>query len=242
MIIMIAACSSNKVIGKDNALLWKVPGDLKRFKEITTGHVVVMGRKTYESIGKPLPNRQNVIITRNPEYKVDGCEVISNASIAEVVDKYNKEDIYIIGGGEIYNQFLNIADVIELTFLHKEYEGDAYFPEIPNNFIEVKREDLECKDFKYSYITYHSYTLKSKDIINQVWILSGVLLNGGSKSFVKDNYTMTFNGENVLYRKENNGLLPRVQIIKNGKINKTLFDGDVFNINQLTDTLNLILK
>jgi dihydrofolate reductase len=240
MIKIIAACSSNNVIGSKNTLLWKVPGDLKRFKELTTGEVVVMGRKTYESIGKPLPNRTNVIITRNPEYKVEGCVILPG--IKEAMDLY--DDMYVIGGGEIYTQFLPFADIIELTYIDKEYNGDAYFPEIPKSFIEVKREDNECKDFKFSYITYYSYTLNSKDILNEGWTLSGVAMNGGSKHFIKDEYMLTFNGENKLYIKEHNGLIPRVQIVKvsNGKKNKTLFDGDVFNKVQLKDTLDLISK
>ena len=86
MITLIAACSSNKVIGKNNKLIWNVPGDLKRFKELTSGHTVLMGRKTYESIGKPLPNRRNIVLSRNPELKIDGCLVYSNLS--EVLELY----------------------------------------------------------------------------------------------------------------------------------------------------------
>lgn len=244
MIKIIAACSSNRVIGKDNTLIWKVPGDLKRFKEMTTGHTVVMGRLTYESIGKPLPNRTNVIITRNPEYKVEGCEVIYNGytALKEILNRSKNEDIFIIGGGNVYSQFLPYADVIELTYIDKEFEGDTFFPEIPNTFLEVKREDLECKDFNYSYITYYSYTLHSNDITTEGWELSGVAMNGGSKYFIKNDYMLTYNGENRLFLKEKKGLVPRIEIVKmnNQKKNKVLFEGDVFNKQQLKDTLSVI--
>lgn len=240
---MICACSSNGVIGKDNTLIWKVPGDLKRFKDLTTGHTVVMGRKTFESIGKPLPNRNNVVITRNPEYKIEGCEIIHNdTAIKEIVDRSKKEDIFVIGGGNVYTQFLPYTDVIELTYIDKEFEGDTFFPEITNNFLEVKREDMECKDFKYSYITYYSYTLHSSDIINEGWELSGVAMNGGSKHFIKNDFMLTFNGENRLFLKEKKGLVPRIEIVKmnNVKKQKVLFEGDIYNKQQLKDTLNLI--
>ena len=153
MITLIAACSKNRVIGKDNTLSWKVPGDLKRFKEITTGHTVLMGRNTFESIGKPLPNRRNVILSRDHNLKIEGCLVYSN--LKEVLELFGN-DLFIIGGEEIYRQTIGYADYIDLTFIHKEYEGDAYFPEIPSHFSEIKskRQNLECEDFKYSFITY----------------------------------------------------------------------------------------
>jgi len=153
MITLIAACSKNRVIGKNNQLIWKVPGDLKRFKEITSGHTVLMGRKTYESIGKPLPNRRNIILTRNTNFIAEGCLVYSD--LKEVLDLY-KNDLFVIGWEEIYKQTLGYADYIDLTFIDKEFEGDAYFPEIPLWFREIKskRQNLECDEFKYSYVTY----------------------------------------------------------------------------------------
>lgn len=159
MIKLIAACSANRVIGKDNKLIWHVPGDLKRFKELTSGHPVLMGRKTYESIGRPLPNRKNIILTRNKEYKPEGC--LCYSSLIEVLELY-KNDLFVIGGEEIYKQTMGYADEILLTLIHKDFEGDAYFPEIPETLFEViKREDLSCEDFDYSYITYKN-TLKNK--------------------------------------------------------------------------------
>ena len=128
MITLIAACSTNRVIGKNNTLIWKVPGDLKRFKELTSGHTVLMGRKTYESIGRPLPNRRNIILSRNKDLVVEGCLVYSN--LLEVLELY-KNDLFVIGGEEIYRQTLGYADKVELTLIHKDYEGDAFFPEVP---------------------------------------------------------------------------------------------------------------
>ena len=125
MVTLIAACAKNRAIGKDNKLLWHLPSDLKRFKRLTTGKTVVMGRKTYESIGKPLPNRKNIILTNNKDLVIEGCEVINSISELNLM-----EDIVIIGGEQIYNLFIDYADVIELTLIDKEFEGDAFFPEI----------------------------------------------------------------------------------------------------------------
>ena len=150
MITMVAACSSNRVIGKENKLIWRVPGDLKRFKEMTTGQTVVMGRKTYESIGKPLPNRTNVILSRDTELKIEGCLISSN--LEDVLNTY--PNAFIIGGEEIYRQCMDYADNISLTLINKEFEGDAFFPEIPASFIEMERQDMKCDEFTYSYITY----------------------------------------------------------------------------------------
>jgi dihydrofolate reductase len=153
MITLIAACSKNRVIGKDNKLIWHVPGDLKRFKELTSGHTILMGRKTFESIGKPLPNRRNVILTRDRNFTAEGCLVYSD--LKEVLELFGN-DLFIIGGEQIYRQTIGYADYIDLTLIHKEYEGDAYFPEIPHWFSEVKskRQNLVCEEFKYSFVTY----------------------------------------------------------------------------------------
>jgi len=152
MITLIAACSKNRVIGKDNQLIWKVPGDLKRFKELTTGHPVLMGRKTFESIGRPLPNRTNIVITRDKNWKNEGCLVYNNWE--EVLPIFEKENLFIIGGGEIYKTMIELADKIELTLIDKEFEGDTYFPEIKGEWKEEKRETLNCPEFTYHYITY----------------------------------------------------------------------------------------
>lgn len=153
MITLIAACSSNRIIGNDNQLIWNVPGDLKRFKDITSGHPILMGRKTFESIGKPLPKRTNIIITRDKSYKQDGCHVYN--SFEEVLPIYETQNLFVIGGGEIYQQLLKHADRIELTLIDKEFEGDAKFPEIDDKLWDIdKQEDCSCDEFNYHYITY----------------------------------------------------------------------------------------
>ena len=139
MIRLIVAISTNRCIGKNNTLVWKLPSDLKRFKQITSGHTVVMGRKTFQSIGKPLPNRRNIIITRDLGFGAEGCEVVNSIEEALLL---SSEDCFIIGGSEIYKQTIDLADKIYLTLVHEEFDGDSFFPEIPNNFREVYREDF----------------------------------------------------------------------------------------------------
>jgi dihydrofolate reductase len=150
MITIIAASSKNGVIGKENTLPWRLPEDLKRFKSLTTGKNVLMGRKTYESIGKPLPNRTNIVVTRDTAFKADGVLVYN--SLEQVLPIFR--DIVVIGGGEIYNQFINKADVIELTLIDKEFEGDAFFPTIDKNWKEINRETQKNTEFEYHFITY----------------------------------------------------------------------------------------
>ena len=150
MITLIAACSKNRAIGKDNRLLWNLPSDLKRFKQFTTGKTIVMGRKTYDSIGRPLPNRRNIILSNDKNLKIEGCEVINSISELNLFD-----DIFIIGGEQIYNLFIDYADVIELTLINKEFEGDTFFPEIDSKkFILDKEELINGEEFTYNYLTY----------------------------------------------------------------------------------------
>lgn len=157
MIKIIVAMSKNRVIGNNNKLIWKLPSDLKRFKELTKGNTIVMGRKTYESIGKPLPNRRNIIITRNLEYEAEGCEVVS--SLEEALLLANN-DCFIIGGGEIYKQSLEIADKIYLTLVNKEFEGDTNFPELSSEWVIVDTKEFlgdENNEYDYSFIEYDRY-------------------------------------------------------------------------------------
>lgn len=157
MIKIIVAISKNRVIGKNNELIWKLSSDLKRFKELTTGHPVVMGRKTYESIGKPLPNRRNIIITRNLEYRVEGCEIVSSLEEALLL---TGSDCFIIGGGEIYKHSLEVADRIYLTLVNKEFEGDTQFPELGKEWAKMSRKDFEAdekNEYNYSFIQYDRY-------------------------------------------------------------------------------------
>lgn len=159
MIKILVACDENRVIGKDNQLIWHLPADLKRFKSLTTGHVILMGRKTYESIGKPLPNRTTIVITRQADFQAEGT--ITAHSVEEAILKaksLSREDIFIVGGAEIYTVSMALADQILLTQLHDIFEGDAFFPEIsPETWEIVDRErglTDEKNPFQYSFITY----------------------------------------------------------------------------------------
>lgn len=154
MIKIIVCTSENGVIGNANSLMWYLPVDLKRFKQITTGQTIVMGRKTYESIGKPLSKRKNIIITSNRDYKVKGCEVVNSLEDAL---KLCNNDCFIIGGGEIYKQSINIADKIYLTLIHETFYGDVVFPEIGDEWVKIGSEDFEPdkkNPYKYSFIEY----------------------------------------------------------------------------------------
>ena len=157
MIKIIVAMSKNRVIGNDNKLIWKLSSDLKRFKELTTDNSVVMGRKTYESIGKPLPNRRNIIITRQPDYQVDECEIVSSLEEALLI---TGNDCFIIGGGEIYKQSLPLTNKIYLTLVNEEFEGDTQFPEIDSSWVKLSKKDFnsdEKNNHNYSFIEYERY-------------------------------------------------------------------------------------
>ena len=154
---IIAAASTNNVIGFDNKLIWNIPKDLKRFKELTQGHSVIMGRKTFESLTSPLPNRRNIVVTRNKDYSLKGIEVFSSIEDAIDVCKDDQQP-FIIGGGEIYSQTINVVDKIELTRVYKDYQGDAFFPDIPLDKFELATESVNYLDddsnTKYSFLTY----------------------------------------------------------------------------------------
>ncbi|MDA3779394.1 MAG: dihydrofolate reductase [Bacteroidales bacterium] len=146
MISIIVAVAENNVIGKNNKLLWHIPRDMKHFKETTMGHHIISGRKTFESFGKPLPKRTNIIVTRNNNYTQEGCIIVN--SLEDALD-YAKNDteIFIIGGGEIYKQALNFADRIYLTKVHHSFDGDTFFPEInPNNWKETDRKKIDSDE------------------------------------------------------------------------------------------------
>ena len=154
---IIAAVSINNIIGNKNKLIWKLSNDLKRFKNLTTNHSVIMGRKTFESLPNPLPDRDNIVITRDTNYSKPNIQVCSSIEDAINLTKTDTQP-FIIGGGEIYTQTIKIVDRIELTRVHEEFDGDAYFPEIPLDIFELINEenynsDLE-NEFDYSYLTY----------------------------------------------------------------------------------------
>ena len=153
MINLIVAMSSNGVIGKENQLPWHLPEDLKRFRLITNNNVVVMGRKTHLSIGKVLPNRLNVILSRDTKwYNPLGDNCVVCYSVEEVIEKFKYRDLFIIGGSEIYNQFLPHTDKIYLTLIDKDFEGDTYFPKLGDNWKEVERETFEKEDYRFHFI------------------------------------------------------------------------------------------
>lgn len=143
MLSIIVAVGENNVIGKDNDLIWKLPRDMRHFKETTTGHYIIMGRKTFESNGRPLPNRTNVIITRDKNYTAEGCVIVHSLEDAINEAKEDKE-AFIIGGGEIYKKSMTLVDRIYLTQIYYNFEGDTFFPEINmEDWTEVDRRDFE---------------------------------------------------------------------------------------------------
>ncbi len=153
MISIIAAIGENRELGKDNKLLWQIAEDLKRFKQITAGHPVIMGRKTYESIGRPLPKRVNIVITRDRSYKPVGCTVAHSLDEAlAVAQKIDPVEIFVIGGGEIYKQALDQADKLYLTLVKGTYEADAYFPEYTAFDREILREEHFSDRYTFTYV------------------------------------------------------------------------------------------
>jgi dihydrofolate reductase len=158
MLTIIAAVATNFALGKNNDLIWRLPADLKRFKRVTLGHHVIMGRKTFESLGKPLPDRTTIIITRNKDYKAEECIVVN--SLEEAINAAKEDPSpYVLGGGEIYRQALEHATFLDLTLVHHHFEeADTFFPEIDfDNWIEISREDFKADErhsYDYSFVTY----------------------------------------------------------------------------------------
>lgn len=152
MISVIVAVAENGIIGGGNSLLWHISEDLQRFKKITSGHPVIMGRKTFESLGRPLPNRHNVVITRQKDYAPAGVTVVSSLEQALALFA-DTEEVFITGGGEIYAQAMGIADRLYLTTVMHDYEGDTHFPEWDRaQWTQVMREYNECgKNFPYPF-------------------------------------------------------------------------------------------
>lgn len=158
MLTIIAAVAKNNALGKNNDLIWKLPADLKRFKQITKGHHIIMGRKTFESLGKPLPNRTTIIITRNPNYRAHGCIVVDSLEKA-ILEAKADDNPFILGGGEIYKQALAYADIMDITEVHHSFEeADTFFPEIDfSKWEEIEREDHKADElhrYDYSFVTY----------------------------------------------------------------------------------------
>lgn len=160
MISIIAGIGKNNELGKGNALLWHLPADLAYFKKITSGHTVIMGRKTFESIGKPLPNRQNIVITRDASFSHEGVLVENSLDQITSLSGLNRDsEVFIIGGAEIYKQAMNIADKLYITHIGAEDKNaDVYFPIIDKNaWHEISREEHKADEknpFDYSFVIY----------------------------------------------------------------------------------------
>lgn len=152
----ICAMSDNRVIGRQNQLPWRLPADLKHFKKITTGHPIILGRKTFESIGRALPDRCNVVITRDVDFQAPGCVVVNSIETALLAVAYS-EEAFVIGGALLYQQLLSRVCRLYLTEIHHHFEGDAYFPELDmSEWKLIDREDHEPDTeniYSYSFIT-----------------------------------------------------------------------------------------
>ncbi len=154
---IIVAAAENGVIGRDNGLVWHLSSDLKHFKAITQGHTVIMGRRTFESIGRALPKRRNIVVSGNAAYQAEGCEMA--ASLEKALEMVQQEDeVFLIGGGRIYKEAWERADRLYLTVVHTNAEGDTFIPEVdPTLWKEVRRQDCEAgerDDFDYSFVDY----------------------------------------------------------------------------------------
>lgn len=157
-ISLIVAMSSNRVIGLNNRMPWHLSADLKRFKQITLGSAVLMGRKTYESIGRPLPGRTNIIISKNPHYQQNGCLVFNDIQEGITNACAHADEVFVIGGAMLYEAALPIANTLYLTEIKKEFHGDTFFPKWRrNDWIEVEREDIDDDPdavFSYSFLKF----------------------------------------------------------------------------------------
>ena len=156
---IIVAMSSNRVIGLNNKLPWHLSEDLKHFKSLTTGHTVIMGRKTYESIGKPLPNRRNIVISRNVNTFYDGVEMTHSLEDAFSISS-NDEEVFIIGGSNIYEQSLDLVEQLYITEIKKTFEGDAFFPDIDKSlWTESSRQDhISADGIEFSFVSLQKHT------------------------------------------------------------------------------------
>lgn len=154
MISIIAAIGKNRELGKDNKLLWHIPEDLKRFKQLTLNHPIIMGRKTFESIGRILPNRTNIVVTRDKEKEIEGCIVVSSLeeAIKQAKNKKGNDEIFIIGGGQIFEQALPLVDKLYLTIVDAEFEADTFFPAYSEFKKIVFSQKGESEGYKYMFV------------------------------------------------------------------------------------------
>lgn len=168
MITIIAATGKNNELGKDNDLVWHLPDDFKRFKRLTTGHHIIMGRKTFESFPNLLPNRRHIVLTRDESYYRDGILVVHSMEEALSITSQDPRP-FIIGGGEIYTMGLEFASIIELTRVHAEFEADTFFPDLPDQHWELISEEFHHIDERHKYaFTYQTWHKKvSVDRLNR---------------------------------------------------------------------------
>ena len=160
IVSIIVAIAENNAIGKDNKLLWNLPTDLKHFKTITSGHTVIMGRKTFDSMGKPLPNRRNIVVTRKEDLLIMGAEVTNTLEHALALCAH-EDEVFIIGGAQIYAQALTLTDKIYLTVVHKNYDADTFFPELDHTEWTVVDSERHLPDEK-NEVAFTFQTLESK--------------------------------------------------------------------------------
>jgi len=151
---LIVAMASNRVIGHRGDIPWKIPGEQKMFKKITLGHCVIMGRKTYESLGRPLPGRTNIVVTRQTDYQAPGCMIVHDLKGAIKSCPAEESEAFICGGGQLYHESLPMADRIYLSVLLREVPGDTYFPEIPEAEFSVKKSEFIDGIEPYNFFIY----------------------------------------------------------------------------------------
>ena len=166
MLTLIAAIGKNNSLGKNNQLLWYLPNDFKRFKTLTTGHSIIMGRKTFESLPNMLPNRKHIIISKQVHYAPPQCIVVSSVEEALVQAKKDDENPFVIGGGAIYSLVLPLADRLEITRVHYEFEADTFFPEIDLTQWKLIHHESHYKDEKHAFdYTFETYIRKQNNFL-----------------------------------------------------------------------------
>lgn len=163
MLILVAAVAENNALGKSNQMIWHLPDDFKHFKNLTSHHYIIMGRKTFESFPRPLPNRKHIIVSRQQNYNVsENCIVVNSLSQAIELVK-NETEVFVIGGGEIYAQALPYADKIELTRVHNVFEADTFFPEFSSDEWKLVKEEFHPTDEKHQYpFTFQTFIRKNR--------------------------------------------------------------------------------
>ncbi|MDR4888608.1 dihydrofolate reductase [Fredinandcohnia sp. QZ13] len=158
MISLLLAMDKNQLIGKDNDLPWRLPADLAYFKRVTMGHPIIMGRKTYDSIGRPLPGRENIIVTRDTSYKAEGCKVIHSIDEIVKMSEETEQELFVIGGAEIFKEILPYSDRLYITEIDEEFEGDTYFPAFDKAEWQVISKEKGIKDeknpYEYTFLVY----------------------------------------------------------------------------------------